>query len=397
MPEAVLPNGGADAPAEPNAAPIETPVDVPNPVGSQTPVAENPPEPTPEEKPKTAGDAVRKAMEKVKAEQAAKDAEKAKAPESKAEQPKEQAKAAEAPKEPAKPAERTPDGKFAARTPEANAQPAEQQQSPQEQERSQKPAGIHEAPARFDTAAKAEWANAPESVKGAVHRTIRELEAGIEEHRQRWEPIKKYDDMAKQYQTDLPSALERYVAMDTLLSKDLAQGLDSIIRDKTGGQAGLREFVAHLTGQKPDEAQSRNDATMHGLRQEIAELKQQLGGVTNHVQQQTAASIAAFAADKSDFGALSPMIVEHINAGKSLEAAYEAAKQDAATLAQSLGFVPAQTSQPLSPAPSPAPLKPAGQKSVSGAPATGSDPASSKKAPASSIREALERARSRVA
>jgi len=400
MTEAVI-DGGAPAPAEITGAPIPEAVDIPQPLGSQTPVAEKP-EAVIEAKPKSAGEALRSALDKVKAksDEPAKDA------------PKADAKTVEAKVEPAKETKPVPDrgtdGKFA---PKAAEQPKDASQIAQEAAKappapvdSGKPAStLHEAPARFDAAAKAEWANAPESVKGAVHRTIRELETGIEEHRARWEPIKRYDDMAKQYGTDLPAALERYVAMDTLLSRDIGQGLDSIIRDKTGGQYGLREFVAQMTGQQPDQAQTRADATIHELRQQIGQLQQQIGGVVTHVRSQaetaTAAQVAEFARGKNDFEALAPHIVEHIRNGKDLQTAYETARQDAEALARTLGYVPASQTpqQPLSPAPQPHPLNPAGQKSISGAPATGSDPASkTRNAPVPSIRDALVRARARV-
>lgn len=384
--EAVL-DGGAPAPVAPVSAPITAPIDVPNALGSQVPPVEKPAAVI-DDKPKTAGDAVRSAMEKVKAKEAAKEAE-----------PK------DAPKVEAKPvAERAADGKFApkavdgqtpgetppvAATAQATATKAE-------------PGTIHEAPSRFDAAAKAEWATAPESVKGAVHRTIREMEAGIEEHRARWEPIRQYDDMAKQYGTDLPAALERYVAMDKLLNQDLGQGLESIIRDKTSGQYGLRDFIGQITGQQPEQQQSQNDGVIHGLNQKVAELEQRLGGVTGHIRSQVETSttheVQAFSADKPDFEPLAGKIVEHIGSGLSLEAAYTKARTEAQELARSLGFVPANTvSEAAHTGVTPMPLKPAGQKSVFGAPATGSDPASSSRtAPVPSIREALKRAAARA-
>ena len=383
-------DGGAPAPAAPVAAPITEPVSTPTPLGTQTPPAVEPPEPKVEEAAKTPREALQKAMEKVKAGQD--DAK----PEPKP--VKEPVAAKVEPEKPAEPvkaaAERAPDGKFAPKAIEG--QPATETPPAAKPE----PGSIHEAPARFDAAAKAEWANAPESVKGAVHRTVREMEAGLEEHRQRWEPIKRYDDMAKQYGTDLPSALDRYVAMDTMLSEDLAQGIDSIIRDKTGNQMGLREFIGQLTGQQPDQSQTQNDATIHSLRQQVTNLERQLVAVTSHIQGQTERSIEtdvlSFAQDKGDFEALSSKIAEHIRAGKDLPAAYEAARTEMAELARSLGFVPAQT-QPLSPAPTAPTLKPAGQKSISGAPSTGSDPASQRKdAPIPSIREALKRGMARA-
>lgn len=400
MTEAVI-DGGAPAPAEITGAPIPEAVDIPQPLGSQTPVAEKP-EAVIEAKPKTAGEALRNALDKVKAkgDEPVKDVPKAEVkPDATKPEPAKEAKPAP---------ERGTDGKFA---PKPAEQPKDGSQIAQETAKAPpapvdagKPASpLHEAPARFDAAAKAEWANAPESVKGAVHRTIRELETGIEEHQKRWEPIKRYDDMARQYGTDLPAALERYVAMDTLLSRDIAQGIDSIIRDKTGNQYGLREFVAQMTGQQPDQAQSRADATIHELRQHIGRLEQQLGGVVTHVRSQaetaTAAQVAEFARGKNDFEALAPHIAEHIRNGKDLQTAYETARQDAEALARTLGYVPASQApqQPLSPAPQPHPLNPAGQKSISGAPATGSDPASkTRNAPVPSIRDALVRARARV-
>ena len=405
MTEAAL-SGGAEAPVEVTGASIEAPnVETPNALGSQTPVAEKP-EAIIEDKPaKTAGEAVRKAMEKVKADQAAKDA--AKTEDKPKEQPKAEGKAdpkaeAKALDKPA--AERAPDGKFAPKAQDTSQTVQPAQQAPQQPQTTTESKGtIHEPPARLDAQAKAEWANAPESVKGAVHRTFREMEAGLEEHRQRWEPIKQYDDMAKQYGTNLPAALERYVAFDKHLSQNLFEGLEGVIRDKTGGQYGLKDIAAQVMGQQPNQTQSQNDATTHQLRQEIAALKQQLGGVVTHVKSQaetaTTQQVIAFSEGKADFDALAPQIAEHIRAGLDLEAAYNKARQEAEELARTLGFVPAaQTQQPLSPAPTPPPINEAGKKSISGAPATGSDPASIKKNAASvpSIREALARAKARA-
>jgi hypothetical protein len=401
MSEVALDSGSVSTPAETTGAPLpEVAVDVPNALGSQTPVAEKPAEP---EQPKSTREALRTAMDAVKAKETAKVEDNGAKP-AEPKDPKAVEKPADVKAEPkaevktdAKPAERSPDGKFAPKATDPQAQPSEAVQKPAEQQAKPK----FEAPARFDEVAKRDWETAPESVKGATSRVIRELETGIQEHQKRWEPIKQYDELAKQYQTDLPSALERYVSMDKLLSQDLATGLDSVIRDKTGGQMGLREFVAQLTGQQPDQATAQADRTTHELRQQVAGLEKQLSAVVGHIRQQAADGIGekvnSFSADKPDFDALSDKIVEHIGKGLSLEAAYDAAKQEAEAIARSLGFVPAsEVSQPLSPASQPVPLKPAGQKSVSGAPATGSDPASQKKAPASSIREALERAKARV-
>ena len=45
-----------------------------------------------------------------------------------------------------------------------------------------------------------------------------------------------------------------------------------------------KEYAAVIMGQKPDEAQSQNDATIRQLRQEIAGLKTQMGGVSQSLE-----------------------------------------------------------------------------------------------------------------
>ncbi|KEY05144.1 hypothetical protein [Brucella inopinata] len=57
----------------------------------------------------------------------------------------------------------------------------------------------NEAPQRFHDVAKQEWANTPESVRAEVHRSISELENGLNKYRQsheKYEAIREYDDMA---------------------------------------------------------------------------------------------------------------------------------------------------------------------------------------------------------
>lgn len=248
-----------------------------------------------------------------------------------------------------------------------------------------------EPPARFSADAKAAWTTAPDPVKAEVHRAVRELESGIEEHRKQWEPIKPYADLAKQHGTDVHSALERYVSMDKLLNEDLGRGLDSIVRDKTGGQYGLQDVIAQITGQKPEQAQSESAATIHRLEQQLGQLQKQIGGVTGHLQQQTMSTIdqhvAEFAKDKPNFEALADKVAEHIRAGKSLEEAYTQAETDAQELAKRLGFIPAA---PATPEPAPSAQTDKGTKSITGAPSAGSAPAAKKPSP--SIGDAVRRA-----
>lgn len=248
-------------------------------------------------------------------------------------------------------------------------------------------------PSRFSPEAKAAWQTVPEHARAETHRAIRELETGIEEHRKRWEPMKRFDDLARQHKTDLASAMDRYVSMDIDLNKSLPGGLDRIIRDKMGDNYGLREFIAEFSGQQPDQASSQQDRVMHELRQQVSELERQLQGVTGTIQKQTEQTvdqqIAAFSADKPNFEALSDKIAEHIRAGKTLEQAYIQAEQDAQELAKRLGFIPAAN------APTPADVDliaqtDRGTKSIAGAPGAGSSPATRKGS--SSVAESVKRA-----
>ena len=89
-----------------------------------------------------------------------------------------------------------------------------------------------EPPARLDEAAKAEWRDTPPGVRGSVHRALTEMERGIEQHRegaQAWEHVRRFDEMARQTGTDLPTALERYTNMENALRQNPIQGLEAVV------------------------------------------------------------------------------------------------------------------------------------------------------------------------
>lgn len=337
------------------------------------------PKPKDEAKPLTTRETIEKAAAKIEADEKAK-----------ATEPKDKDKDAEA----ATKAERDEKGKFA---PKVAAEAAEKTSAEVKEPAKAEVAPVAKAPhdeppARFSADAKATWATVPEPARAETHRALRELESGIEEHRKQWEPVKPYADMAKQYGTTIDAALERYVAFDKDLNEDLIGGLDRIIRDKTGGQQGLKDIIGQLTGQKPEQAQSEAATTIHRLEQKISQLEKSIGGVTGHIQSQTAQTInqqvATFAADKPNFEALADKVAEHIQTGKSLEEAYDQAVTDAQEMAKRLGFIP-QAAEP-DPAPAPSAQTDKGTKSITGAPSAGSAPAAKK--PSSSISDAVRRA-----
>jgi hypothetical protein len=252
-----------------------------------------------------------------------------------------------------------------------------------------------EPPARFSPDAKAAWATAPEAIKAETHRAIREMEAGIENYRTKYEPLKPYEDMAAKHGTDIKTALDSYTAIDTLLGKDLLGGL-SQIAERYG--TSLKDVAARVMGQKVEP--NAQDQTIRALQAKITQLEGDVGSVKTTVQQSREAEavkqVEAFAADKPHFEALWPDIVSKIKAGKQLPDAYNEALQERTSLAETLladrltpAAVPAAGAvTPAAPDRSAQTRK--GQLSVTGAPGAGSNPVNRK--PPSSAREALDNA-----
>lgn len=398
--------------AEPSGAPIEHVQSTPNPAEPSNPAAKG--EETTEGQPpsgeerRSIKDSIEAARKKVEAESAKEDAAEKK-PEAKEAKP-------TAEKEPAKPdpkeaksaAERAADGKFKS----ARADVAEEPAKPV-----QRQSAHPEAPSRFDDAAKAEWESVGENTRGAVHRMQRELEQGIEKYRkdaEAFEPLRQYHDLARQNGTDLKTALDRYNALEDELLRDPISGMQSLIsqlglRGPNGQPATLRDIAAHVLGQKPDQVASRQEATISSLKGEIADLKRQLGGVSQQMQQQAeAAKIESLTAEWQGFAAQNPNaavleaeMAEFLTKYPAPETPVRERLSDALAWAEARhpdkiaahtrdDDVAAQTRD--KPAPNPA-----GQKSISGAPASGSDPTlpATPKGQKSSISDSIKRARAK--
>jgi len=407
MTDAPMDAGSAPASAEPTGAVI--PTDAPShtqPLGSQTPV-----EPTPdasvETKPAaTAYEAIQKANAKLKAEP--KTEPKTPAPDVKAAK-------AEAPKAEPKPDTPVKDsqprgegGRFAGKEPVADqakteqAAPADSPAPAKDVQNTQH----REPPARFTSDAKAAWEAAPEPVKAEVHRAIRELEQGHQKYKadaDAFNEVREYSDLARQHGTTMKAALDNYVGIERLLAKDPQAGFEQIIRNfgwKTpdGRAMTLRDFAAQILGQTPDEQAGRQDSIISELRSEISGLKQQLGGVAQHIQRQTQDAtlhqVTEFASNHPRFEELSEAIQEEIRHGYDLETAYSRAER-----LNPAPVKPAASEPPVIPAKTATPLNPAGSKSISGAPSSGSNPAvtTNSNQPVPSITEALQKALRRSA
>lgn len=258
------------------------------------------------------------------------------------------------------------------------------------------PVATMEAPTRFSADAKAAWKDVPDSVKGEVGRAVRELETGIREYQSVFEPLKPYYQMAQERGVHVHEALQNYVALDmALVSKEAKDRLGAI--EHLLGYAGItpKDYAAYITGQPADQAQSQNDQTILELRQQIAKLENQLGGVTQSFQQrredETLKQVQAFAD-------ANPRMKEpefQKTMFRLLQTSMAPDLQSAFDMASRLNPAPAPVSDAQTAAASTAADKPnsdqtrKGKLSIAGAPASGSNPANRK--PPASARESLDR------
>lgn len=300
---------------------------------------------------------------------------------------------------------RNPDGTFAAR--DASEPAVDQLKAPEKAP--EKPAkadsiqpGFGEPPNRFSADAKAAWATAPEPVRAETMRAIRELETGIKQYQEQYEPFREFDKALKASGQTFKQVFEHYTGIENLLSQDLTRGLDVICQN---AGTSLREIAAHVMGQPQDQGTALQERTINDLRQEITALKRELTGVTTSLKTDKETSvfnaITEFStrAEYARFEELGPDIAMFLQTrlAPKVEAARRTGKFDevlseAYQLAERINPAPPAVA-PVVAAPA-APQAPAqtrkGQLSLSGAPSSGSNPANRK--PPSSPREALDRA-----
>lgn len=357
-PEAVQTDTLAEQPEAPRAQEIK-------------PQAEEPkPEPKVKNSTEARADAVKKAIEKATKE-----------PDPKVD-PAAEAKADAKPdgKQPDAKSERAPDGKSAAKTSEED--PAEAAKPKQ--------TAYKDAPQRFDDAAKAEWETVPESVRGAVHRTIKENEQGIEKYRtaaESYEPLRQFDDIAKANGTSLVGAVQKMVEIEDAFRRNPVEGFLRIARELN---FDVQLVAKHIAGLDPNSV-NQHAATMaqSDLHRENAALKQRLEAVEAAQQRE---SILSSAQSLPRFEELKPVMLGLIQTGtvagssneELLRAAYEEADRRFPTTVAHTDTTPALAQTQASRTPNPA-----GQKSVTG-PARGETSSSKQKRSRSeAIKEAM--------
>jgi hypothetical protein len=264
-------------------------------------------------------------------------------------------------------------GKFAAKEPEKVVEAKPEEAAPTEETPT---TTFAEAPKRFSPDAKAVWNSAPEPIKAEITRAVTELENGLNEYRQKWEPLKEFEQLAKQNNTSIDAALKNYVDLDMAIQQNPVQGLERICKNIG---ISLRDVATHVLGQDPNQYLTQQESV-------IRELQQELQGIKSQNEQATRAQIDAFAAEKPRFDELADDIALFLQTGKAkgLQQAYE--------LAERLNPAPQPVVAAKEPAPTPQPRK--GSLSLTGAPSTGSNPASRK--PPSTARDAIDNAFARI-
>lgn len=289
--------------------------------------------------------------------------------------------------------ERNPDGTFKARADDATAKPVvdtKQAAATDPNADPTKTTNFNDAPARFSADAKAQWATAPEAVRAEATRAIKELEGGIEQYRQTFEPYREFDKQLKTNGQSFKEVFDHYTGIEQLLAKEPLQGLDRICQNMG---FSLREIAAHVMNQPADQQATQQEGVIRELRTQISNLEKQIGGVSTTIQsereQKTLDKVMAFATDPahSRFDELSNDIAFFIQNGRAKDL------QEAYALAERLNPAPqapapAQAAQAAPTADTAQTRK--GQLSTTGAPSSGSNPANRK--PPASARDAIDRA-----
>lgn len=292
--------------------------------------------------------------------------------------------------------DRNPDGTFAPKKDMAQADPAKAEATATEAPKADAAAdtAADDAPARFSADAKAAWKDAPPAIKGEVKRALSELEGGLNQYRERLAPyqgLEQFAQLASQGGKNLATVMQNYYGAEQMLRQNPAQGVAHILSN-----LGIspQEVAAAILQVEPNQQAAQSDRTIYELRQQVQQLQQQVGTVAQTFEQQQAAEamlmIEQFKANKPRFDELREDMQFFVAHGKAstLDEAYALAER----LNPAPQVTPPPASAPATAAPSPIPAAQTRKAalSVTGAPASGSNP-TTRKAP-SSARGAIDNA-----
>jgi len=224
-------------------------------------------------------------------------------------------------------------------------------------------APYRDPPRRMADHAKRDWAAAPESVRGEVHRMQREFGAAYQRYRgdhAAMNTIRPYHDLAQRQGTTLQAALQNYVGIENKLRQDPIGGLDIIVnnlnlRTPDGRRLGLADIAYHVLSRTPEQhqlMQSQNQqAALHQQLTQMQRYQQALAqqqAQMNYAQRfrHTRGLVDQFAEKNPRLDELADLIERELRLGFNLPTAYKRAN-----LLRPPGSTPAAQTRTQRPAP----------------------------------------------
>lgn len=348
----------------------ESPVNIPQPVGSQAPDKPVGDVKGSDHRPESRREAIQRAFERASNPKDAKPKEAKPAPKAADARPGHNNPPEETPKldlkkrpadQPVRGEPHREQGRFA-RAPDAQPQP---QQQPRKANPLPEGAPYREPPHRMSEKAKVDWASTPETVRGDMHRVVQEAEGIYRQYRgdhESFNKVRRFHDLATKHGTTLQRALTNYVSMETKLRSDPIGGLDVIVNnlglqapDENGQmrRLGLRDIAYHVLSQSPDQLKmTQHQNAQTAASQQIGALHQEIVGLKNHLQQMhtrqqfsyTRSAVDQFADAHPRFDELGDLIERELKFGFDLDTAYKRAELLRPThAAQTRASTPAQT------------------------------------------------------
>jgi hypothetical protein len=206
-------------------------------------------------------------------------------------------------------------------------------------------APYHEPPSprRWHERARAEWALAPESVRGEVHRMHKEFGGALQAmaaDKSTMDSIRHFEQMARQHGTTLRRALTNYTGIEQQLRADPIAGLNTIVnnlnlRTSNGQQLQLRDIAHYLVTQSPEGHQAlQTRAQQTAQQQQMGQLLagyNQLAQTLQHMQyrsqfRQTRRQVDRFAEAHPRLEELADDIQRELRFGYRLPEAYKRAE-----------------------------------------------------------------------
>lgn len=239
----------------------------------------------------------------------------------------------------------------------------------------------YDPPSRFLPKEKEAWGNVPNVVKAAIARYTGEHETEVQQYRashEEWTKLDRFQQMAKQHNTTIGEAMDRYTKLDGLLSSDPLEAIRQIL-----GTRGItpEQYAQHVMqnpqahqAPAPHAQQAQPDRQLVG---HIQHLQSQLDEMRN--EQTRTSVVEPFRTSHPRFDELHQDISFFLQSGKipasmspveRLEAAYDMAERINPS-SMSAPMAKDQTSEAAEPARLAKPD--AGKKSIRGALSDGAD------------------------